>query len=297
MKYRSILEEKDWVRDLDKPNEETMKRIIVPVDFSDVSKNAARYAAAMTNDIPECELLLYHVYESNVRGSDGSLLSDDSDSMKIVSESALHNLRLELLPLTSSTIGILAETGELAERLEQLVMRNGLDLVVMGISGANRVEQVLIGSNTLHVVKKDSFPVLVVPPDTQYERIHTVVFASDFKDVLKSTPVLALRNILSIFRPELHVVHIDEDMQAHPGEAFQREKSAMDQVLQGFNPEYSFLESHDYIVGISNYVKAKKANLVITVPHRHNFLADLFTTTHTEKLVYHTDVPVLAVHE
>lgn len=297
MKYRSILEEKDWVGDLEKSNQETMKKIIVPVDFSDASKNAARYAAAMTNDIPECELLLYNVYESNLRGSDGSLLADENDAMKVVSENALHNLRLELLPLTSATIGILAESGDLSTLLEQLVTRNGADLVVMGINGASRLEQVLIGSNTLDVIKKDSFPVLIVPPDAKYERIHTVVFASDFKDVLKSTPVIALRNILGMFRPEIHVVHVDEDMQAHPGEAFKREKLAMDQILQGFNPEYTFLESHDYIVGISNYVKAKKANLVITVPHRHSFLADLFTNTHTEKLVYHTDVPVLAVHE
>lgn len=297
MKYRSILDERDWMEDLAKPNQETMKRIIVPVDFSDVSKNAARYAAAMSNDVPESEVLLYHAYDTHVRGSDGSLLSDEQEGMKVISENALHNLRLELLPLTSRVIGILAEPGSLADNLEKLVMRNGGDLVVMGISGASRLEQVLIGSNTLHVVKKDSFPVLIVPPEAKYERIHTVVFASDFKDVLKSTPVIALRNILGMFRPELHVVHIDEDMQAHPGEVFLREKAAMDQMLQGFNPEYTFLESHDYIVGISNYVKAKKANLVITVPHRHSFLADLFNVTHTEKLVYHTDVPVLAVHE
>jgi nucleotide-binding universal stress UspA family protein len=297
MKYRSILEERDWMEDLVNPNQESMKRIIVPVDFSDASKNAARYAAAMSNDIPGSEVLLYHVYDTHFRGSDGSLLSDEHDSQKVISENALHNLRLELMPLTSAVIGISAEPGSLADSLEKLIMRNGGDLVVMGIHGASRLEQVLIGSNTLNVIKKDSFPVLIVPPNAVYQRIHTVVFASDFKDVLKSTPVIALRNILGIFRPEVHVLHVDEDMQAHPGEVFMREKAAMDQMLQGFNPEYTFLESHDYIVGISNYVKAKKANLVITVPHRHSFLADLFTTTHTEKLVYHTDIPVLAVHE
>jgi nucleotide-binding universal stress UspA family protein len=297
MKYRSILDERDWMEDLAKPNEEAMKRIIVPVDFSDVSKNAARYAAAMSNDITGSEVLLYNVFDTHVRGSDGSLLADESEGLKVISENALHNLRLELLPMTSSVIGILAEAGNLADNLEKLVMRNGGQVVVMGINGASRLEQVVIGSNTLNVIKKDSFPVLIVPPDAQYERIRSVIFASDFKDVLKSTPVIALRNILSLFRPELHVVHIDEDMQAHPGEVFLREKAAMDNMLQGFNPEYAFLESHDYIVGISNFAKAKKANLVITVPHRHNFFADLFTKTHTEKLVYHTEIPVLAVHE
>jgi nucleotide-binding universal stress UspA family protein len=71
----------------------------------------------------------------------------------------------------------------------------------------------------------------------------------------------------------------------------------MDELLRGFNPEYSFLEAHDFVKGINNYVKDHHADLIITVPHRHNFIADLFSKTHTEKLVYHTDVPVLAVHE
>lgn len=297
MKYRSILEEKDWLEDLETKKDHTMKKIVVPVDFSDASRNAARYAALMTNDIPESELLLYNAYDRYSAGTDGSLLAEEEDAMKTISDNALHNLRSEILPLTKATIGILSENGTLAVNLEKLVMRNGVDLVVMGINGASKLEQVIIGSNTLDVVKKDSFPVLIIPPGASYERIHTAVFASDFKDVQKTTPVVALRNLLYLFRPELHVIHIDEEQVAHMGDAFKKEKGAMDELLRGFNPEYSFLEAHDYVKGINNYVKDHKADLIITVPHRHNFFADLFTKTHTEKLVYHTDVPVLAVHE
>jgi nucleotide-binding universal stress UspA family protein len=291
------LEERDWQEDLEKTKDHTMKKIIVPVDFSDASRNAATYAASMSNDIPESELLLYNVYDNFSAGTDGSLLAGEEDAMKTISDNALHNLRSEILPLTKSTIGILSENGTLAVNLEKLVMRNGADLVVMGINGASKLEQVLIGSNTLDVIKKDSFPVLIVPPVAKYERIHTAVFASDFKDVRKSTPVVALRNLLYLFRPELHVIHIDEEQVAHMGDEFKKEKGAMDELLRGFNPEYSFLEAHDFVKGINNYVKDHHADLIITVPHRHNFIADLFSKTHTEKLVYHTDVPVLAVHE
>ncbi|MCU0380167.1 MAG: universal stress protein [Chitinophagaceae bacterium] len=274
-----------------------MKKIVVPVDFSDASRNAATYTALMSNDIPESELLLYNVYDKFSAGTDGSLLAEEEDAMKIISDNALHNLRNEILPLTKSTIGILSENGTLAVNLEKLVLRNGIDLVVMGINGASKLEQVLIGSNTLDVIKKDSFPVLIVPPLAKYARIHTAVFASDFKDVRKSTPVVALRNLLDLFRPDLHVIHIDEEQVAHMGDDFKKEKGAMDELLRGFNPEYSFLEAHDFVKGINNYVKDHHADLIITVPHRHNFIADLFSKTHTEKLVYHTDVPVLAVHE
>jgi nucleotide-binding universal stress UspA family protein len=298
MKLRSILDETDWMENLTKENDDIMKKIIVPVDFSDTSKNAARYAAAFSADIEESEVLLYHVYDNFSFGSDGSPLQNDQDTQKVIANSALHNLRSEILPLTKSTIGILSEPGSLAENLEKLVLHNGADIVIMGISGASRLEQVLIGSNTLKVIKKENFPVLIVPPDAQYKRIKKMAFASDFKDVESNVPVNSLRHMLSIFRPELHVIHVDEDRQAHLGAAFKKEKDAMEYLLQGFNPEYHFLSAGiDFTRVISNYVVEQDMDLIITVPKRHSFLADLFTQTHTEKLVYHTHIPVLAIHQ
>ena len=296
MKQRSILDETDWMDDLTK-NEDSMKKIIVPVDFSEVSKNAARYAAQMSADIPGSEILLYNVYQKFAHADDGSPLTNEGDATKIIAESSLNNLRFDIMPLTKSLIGILAETGSLAENLEKLVLHNGADLVVMGISGTSKVEQALIGSNTLGVVRKDSFPVLIVPPGAKYERIHSVVYASDFKDVETTTPIPSLRKILSMFRPDVHVVHVEENQEVMDADGFRKEKAAMDKLLHGFNPEYSFIDSGNFTRGISNFVHKRKADLIITVPHRHSFMKDLFKSTHTEKLVYHTHVPVLALHQ
>ena len=278
-------------------NDDSMKKFIVPVDFSEVSKNAARYAAQMSADFPDSEILLYNVYEKFAHADDGSPLTNEGEATKIIAESSLNNLRFELMPLTKSLIGILAETGNLAENLEKLVLHNGADLVIMGISGTSKVEQALIGSNTLGVVRKDSFPVLIVPPGAKYERIHSVVFASDFKDVEHTTPIPSLRKVLSMFRPDLFVVHVEEDQEVLDANDFRKEKEAMDKLLFGFNPEYSFIDSGNFTRGISNFVHNMKANLIITVPHRHAFMKDLFKSTHTEKLVYHTHVPVLALHQ
>jgi nucleotide-binding universal stress UspA family protein len=275
-----------------------MKKIIVPVDFSDVSKNAARYAAQMSADIPGSEILLYNVYEKFAHADDGSPLTNEGDATKVIAESSLNNLRFEIMPLAkSTTIGVLAETGTLAENLEKLVLHSGADLVIMGISGTSRMEQVLIGSNTLGVVRKDSFPVLIIPPGAKYERIHSVVFATDFKDVAHTTPIPSLRKLLAMFRPELHVVHVEENEEVVFADSFRKEKEAMDKLLFGFNPEYSFLDSGNFSKDISNFVQTKKVNLIITVPHRHQSIKEMFTSTHTEKLVYHTHVPVLAIHQ
>ena len=42
-----------------------MNTVIVPVDFSLVSYNAVDYAAAMLKDVPDSNLVLFHVYEKD----------------------------------------------------------------------------------------------------------------------------------------------------------------------------------------------------------------------------------------
>ena len=39
-----------------------MNTVIVPLDFSLVSYNAADYAAAMLKEVPDAKLVLFHVY-------------------------------------------------------------------------------------------------------------------------------------------------------------------------------------------------------------------------------------------
>ena len=275
----------------------TMKKMIVPIDFSEVSRNAAIYAAQMSADIEDSEILLYHVYAKYTAGSDGSPLSPDDEARKTVTEAALNNIRKDLLYYTASKVSILAEEGNLPNNLEILVRNADAQLVIMGISGSSKLDQILIGSNTLKVIRKISFPVLIVPPGSKYNRITKAVFASDFIDVEQTTPISSLRQILDIFRPELHVIHIDETQTKKLGDNFKVEKEKMDKLLVGLNPQYSFLDTDNFLNGISNYVKEQKANLIITVPRWHNFLNEIFKTTHTEKLIYHTDVPILAIHE
>ena len=67
-----------------------MKKIIVPIDFSDTSVNAAKYAIELAKNIPDAHIILYHVYSSI---SFAALTSKDENSRQMVSENELKNLK------------------------------------------------------------------------------------------------------------------------------------------------------------------------------------------------------------
>ncbi len=274
-----------------------MKKIIVPTDFSDTSKNAAMFAAKMSNDIYDCSILLYNAFDSIFTSEEGSSIFSDVDSRKRIAESALQNLKIELEMETSAPVEILAEEGHLISNMEKLCPIQNMDLIIMGITGATRLDQILMGSNTLQVIQQEICPVMIIPPDAQYRKINTAIFASDFKDVEATTPIKTIRELLDIFKPVLHVVNVDTEHFVELTEEYKAERAKLDKMLLGFNPEYSFIRMYDFVDSINLFAKDRNADLIITVPKKHSFLSGLFKTSHTRKLAYHSHIPILTVHE
>src|SRR4030095_2447169 len=74
-----------------------MNKIVVPVDFSDTSKNAAQYAVQMANDIGDCSIILYNVYDEIAAGTDGTPLYNDEESRNTIALMALANVKADVV--------------------------------------------------------------------------------------------------------------------------------------------------------------------------------------------------------
>lgn len=273
-----------------------MKTWLLPIDFSETSKNAARYAVKLANETPDVKLVLYHVFGKIAAGTDGTPLDLSTNTRKDVAELALGNLINELAH--SSPIEIVAEEGDsLTENLARYVRHNGADLVVMGLTGASRIEQLLMGTNALNMAHSAVCPVLIVPPEATYSSVKNILFATDMKNVRQTTPVKALRSVLSNFNAKLHVVNVDADHYVELTESYKSERANMVDLLNGFDPEFYFVRINDFLDAIQTFVEDKKIDVIITVPRKHSFLSSLFNPSHTRKLLYHTHVPLVAIHE
>ncbi len=272
-----------------------MKKIIAAVDFSESSVNAAKYAIQLAADIAAASLSLYYVYDTIVAGSDGTPLLIDPEVRKNVAMIALNNLKAELGSSTTVPVDVVAEEGVLVNNLENYVKRNGIDLVVMGITGSSRLEQLIIGSNTLNVISKDICPVLIIPGAAKYKKIENVIFTSDLKDVAGSTPIKPLKKFLDMLQPRLYVVHVNIEDSAVPDED-KKEKAKLEQLLKPYNPDYFFVLDEGFTEAVDAFAEEHKADAIITVPRKHSFLRSLFKSSNTKKLAYQSSLPILAIH-
>jgi nucleotide-binding universal stress UspA family protein len=261
-----------------------MKTVIIPVDFSETSLNAARYAAAMLSGKNDTQIILFNLYTHD---HDFELVGAYLDSLKN-----------ELLTKDDRNIECIREKGEdLIDSLEKLAYQKKATLIVMGITGKTPLQQALIGSNTLKIATRDVCPVLIVPAQASYNGLKNVALASDFKEVQEITPVTYLKAVLDFFKPKLHIVNVNSEIHVALNEELKEEKNWLAEQFREYDPEFYFITTFDFHETIEQFIQDNQIDMVINVPRNHSFYDSVFKSSTTKKLAFHSSIPVLAAHE
>lgn len=260
-----------------------MRDIIIPVDFSETSLNAARYAAAMLTGKTNTRVVLYTMFK------------DEDDAA--TSEQYLQSLKAEMEQKGVLSIETVKELGnDLIDNLGRLAFQKTAELIIMGITEKEEWRQLFFSSNTVKMAEQAICPVLIVPQTARYEGISNIALASDFKDVDATTPVLAIKTVLEIFNANLHIVNVDNEHYVSLSEEYLTERAKMQQLFTEFNPEFYFIGMNDFYEAIEQFSKDKNIDLLIVIPKNHSFMNSLFSSSRTKKLAFNTSVPLLAVH-
>jgi len=123
------------------------------------------------------------------------------------------------------------------------------------------------------------------------------MITSELKSVEETPCMLAVKRVLEYFKPALHILNVDPKHYLELTEECQAEKDKMEALMAAFNPSFYFMELYDFHESVDTFATDNNIDLIIIAPKYHDFFGKLFKTLHTKKLIYHSKVPVLAVHE
>ena len=274
-----------------------MKVIIAPTDFSEISINAVNYAADLAVTI-HAGLALLHVYQVPVNYSEvplpATILSDTENAI-----AKIEKLKEKLTERTRAEIKIYTEVqiGSVITVLRDYCKDLKPYAVVMGAQGAGAVERFLFGSNTISAMKHLSWPLIVVPAEAKYTRIKKIGLACDMKNVTETTPIEEIKALAKEFGARVEVIHISTEDDNKYGPEIVNESGLLQELLYDTHPTYHFPGNVNIEEGLSSFAEKNKLDLLIIVPKKHNIIDKLFHKSHSKQLIFHTHVPVMAVHE
>ncbi len=139
------------------------KRILVPTDFSDSARAAARVGVELAQryGVP---LTLLHVFGAGSQAYVGIDLTLTTNFVRSVAASARRALNEEAAALSNQGLNISAVLNEGVpwEQILTTAEMTGADLIIMGTHGRRGVARAILGSVAERVVRLSPVPVLTM---------------------------------------------------------------------------------------------------------------------------------------
>ena len=275
-----------------------MKTILVPTDFSPAAYNAIEYAAEIAKR-SNARLVLFHVYNIPVMPAEAPLAMPIQE----IEESAMHDLRKIKERIVSRHPGdvMLIEyecrVGFPVHEISNFAEECGADLIVMGMEGSDALTEKLIGSITTALMKDSKCPVLAIGTRVKFRSIKKIALACDYTHMDMHRTLAPLKQLAQLLKSDVYVLNVVSDMKELPTISKTIEGIKLDHALEGVNHSFHYTENKSVLQGINHFVELQNIDMVAMVPHRHGFFEKLFREPNTKQMAFHTDIPLLVLHE
>lgn len=257
-----------------------METLLVPIDFSENALDAAQYAIDWSPQLGANKVVLYHSDASENKS--GGALRD------------LESVKERLDRKDKIEVACVANNDTLTEGVLALAKLYQASLIVMGVTGRNKVGQKLIGSSVFQISKHATIPVLIIPAKTRFIKIENLALALPMiADLQSRTPDDEIKELVKTLNTNLMIVNVDRKNDKTPKPVLYAALKDIFEMFDDLSPTYHFLTARNTADSVAGFVRDNKAQLLISISGRHGFLRGMFKSSVTKKLAYHSTIPLM----
>jgi len=287
----------------------SVKKILVPVDYSECSRFACRYAIKIACRTG-ATVTLFHTYYSpafdliELAGAvqtQAHLKEEVMVDLENTEKSTIESFKKELqvyiteCNLPDINLGYELVPGVPEDEIIRFSESFEPDIVVMGTHGKGTGVASIMGSVTAAVISRIAFPIMAIPEKYTFvgeKNIKNVMYVTEFDE----SDFLSLRKLINLTEPlalDIHCVHLGGDPDSW-------DKVKMEGLMEYFrksygktNVTYNFVNQKNLYEDLDGLIQKLNINILSITSHRQNILEKLFKSNITKKLFYHTSIPLL----
>ena len=290
---------------------QVVRRIMVPVDFSDISFDACRFAISLAAKF-KAEVKLVHVFYNPA--IDVSPYADHYsyqvklvDSLREIEKSARenmlkleHKLKIWCIKENLSHIRFTAKliNGFSTDEIIEYSKTYKPAIIIMGTRGLTRDNFKAFGRVASKVIENSTVPVLALPSGTikTIGEIKSVLYATDL-DPSDFSSLNRLIQMLAPFKIKIHCVHICF-VEKKPWDSVKLDelKLHLKNEYKGIDISFNNIISDNIINGLETYIRDNNIDALAVTAHRRTLLEKIFIPSVSRKIYSETGKPLLVFH-
>ncbi|HWB28800.1 MAG TPA: universal stress protein [Chitinophagaceae bacterium] len=279
-----------------------MKTMLVPVDFSDTSKNAVNYAVEWAKAYEYTRIILlktlYNSMFDMIPSAEYVSVNDDYISKEREdAKGKMNELCKGLVDKAGPGIKMSIAVSELPllRSIMEIIEDEHPELIVLGSDNINYSNNSFVAGNLISIAKISPVRVLVVPSHFKYQPVEQSLVPVDFNTVSTLDKIEQHTAKTPQWRnKKLLVLNVDpKEKYLHPDDDFRKSEKILHEYLQNF-PHEVFYSNNKYIIAaLKEFADTHDVQLIIALPGKHSFLYSLTHKSISEAIYSNAKHPVL----
>lgn len=271
-----------------------MKRILVPVDFSENARDALLYALSLSKNYGfEVEVLNVTKIATKSHFISTKQIESLEETSKGEGMTKLKSFLAETPGAEKATPII--RIGFAIEEIISLCERSNYDMIVMGTKGVTNLRDRLFGTNTANVIESVRIPVLSVPAGTKFKPLERLTYVCNLESV--NLPALGrLMGFGRITGARLTFLHYNSlaDLGSEKNRGFAMQH--VREVMPDPGISLDVLHEENLAMGVTSYTKDHPTDLLAVSLTEHGTLNRLFGTSIDRELREQLVQPIFTMH-
>jgi nucleotide-binding universal stress UspA family protein len=285
-----------------------MKKILVPIDFSELTTPIIRYALDISKAL-NAELVLLHCYNSSyVMGTaafpdtiaaQAVLDAQYTLDMRIRYEQKLkealqtaHTLANEL-GISEAIVSKELCTGDPAQEIRNHCLSTKAHLIIMGAKGTGSKNH-FSGSTTHKIIKHLTAPLLAIPQQSIFNGLDNILYASDLCHN-NIDHLMSLLNFLKPFKSHVTIVNLCTTASNIPAELNNDQKDLLRASYPQGGLSFDTSICDDLHAGFHQKILEAKPNAIAIHSCRKAFFHNWLNPSLSRKDIYLENIPLLVL--
>jgi nucleotide-binding universal stress UspA family protein len=270
-----------------------MKTILVPIDFSENSINALKYADTLALKL-NAGIVVLNIYTGDITNYDAGWPMEESfKNVKEILEKEIQGIAQKYC---KSATTILVKEGKVVKEILDSVKETKADLIVMGTHGATGLKRVFLGSNTANLISNSDKPVLAIPENYSFSNIQKIIYATDMHNILSELKIIT--SIADDLNAAVEVLHLK-----YESEKDNVAEQKFNQTLSSIS--YSKIEFVQKTIpveetlsdALKKYVQNKKNTALAMFSEDKIWIDRIMLNSITDDIAYDLELPLLAMRK
>jgi len=279
----------------------SVRTILVPTDFSEISLEALDYAA-MIADQANASILLLHVFESYMQNTMLQMRVDFTEIIEKGIEEKFKEIRAKNPNLAAIQIHSKVAMGKIHAEIDHVATEEQIPLIIMGthgVSGVTNIGKFIIGSNAYRTIQNAPCPIITLREKPFRREVKNIVVPLDSTAESEQKIGIAAR-WAKFFGARVHLLAVTaffeelfvdvKDVTAKVREAELRLNN------EGVEVEAKIVRHHAPSESVLDYANRSGSDLIMIVSGQGSQLSEMLLGSSARNIISESPIPVLSIN-